>query len=68
MITVYYKISRGRMGEFIVEYWRKEDRSDVISEKFVVFDEERIRFRYNLVTGTTRFNLVQVYDVKKKAA
>jgi hypothetical protein len=58
--TVYWRIRSHSTGSYKVEFWKKEDEKDLLTEEFVILDEERLRFRIGMVTGLKNFELIQV--------
>lgn len=65
MKRVFWRLVQEKSGSKTVEYWTKEDRSDSIKENFAVLNDQRLRERYTIITGRSRFELVEIKNEKK---
>lgn len=61
--TVYWAIKGWGQGLVIIEFWTKPDKSNAIEEKFVKWDDEKVRKRVEIVTGLRN---IKLEFVKKK--
>ena len=43
--TVYWRVKEQKAGSLVIEFWTKDDRKDLCTEDFVIFDNDRLRFR-----------------------
>ena len=63
MKTVYWKLKSRGVGYYVVEFWVGADTKNLQTEKFVILDNQRLRYRIAQLTGLNTFELEQV---KKK--
>lgn len=59
-LKVYYQVIHSGSGNWTVKFWTKEDKSNLLTERFVTLDEKKLRFRLENVLGYKHFDLIQV--------
>lgn len=57
MKIIYWTIHAREGAAFIIKFWSKPDRSNAITFKTVVCEEEKLRNKIVSLTGLTRFTL-----------
>jgi hypothetical protein len=59
-LKVFYEIVHTGSGNYTVKFWTNPDKSNLLTERFVVIDEAKLRKRLENVCGYKHFDLIQV--------
>lgn len=58
--TVYWAIRDKRVEGWTIDFWTEPEKEDRKTEEFAMFDEERLRYRVEVMSGLRGFELIQV--------
>lgn len=62
MKKIYWRLAERGTGFWIVEFWTKGDKSNVVSQRMVDVSHAKLEGMVEQITGMKRFELIQVKD------